>query len=218
MKPIIFDIETGPLPEAELAAMCPPFDPDAVKLGNTKDPEKVKARIDEARSSHFADFCADAALDPLKGRVLCIGLYYPLVGQFHYYGQDDERELLEAFWAAYRSHEWDEWQLFGFNIFGFDLPFLIKRSWKHNILPPCLREGRYWSNHLVDLMESWVLGDRRPEARRSLGAICQHLGLGQKSGSGADFAGLWATDRSKAKDYLKNDLQLTAKLAHRILF
>ena len=37
MDTIIFDIETGPLPETELAALLPPFDPNEVKVGNIKD-------------------------------------------------------------------------------------------------------------------------------------------------------------------------------------
>ena len=45
MKTIVFDIETGPLAESELAAMVPAFDPAEVKTGNIKDPEKVAAKI-----------------------------------------------------------------------------------------------------------------------------------------------------------------------------
>ena len=37
MKTIHFDIETGPLPEAELAVMVPAFDAAEVKMGNLKD-------------------------------------------------------------------------------------------------------------------------------------------------------------------------------------
>ena len=37
MQTIFFDIETGALPEAEIAAMMPPFDPAEVKTGNLKD-------------------------------------------------------------------------------------------------------------------------------------------------------------------------------------
>ena len=40
MNTFVFDIETGPLPEAELAALIPPFDPTEVKTGNLKDTEK----------------------------------------------------------------------------------------------------------------------------------------------------------------------------------
>ena len=47
----------------------------------------------------------------------------------------------------------------------------------------------------------------------SLDTIAKHLGVGAKNGSGADFAALWQSDRAKAADYLRNDLQLTAQVA-----
>ena len=47
----------------------------------------------------------------------------------------------------------------------------------------------------------------------SLDTIAKHLGVGAKNGSGADFAALWQSDRAKAADYLRNDLQLTARIA-----
>lgn len=74
MKTIFFDIETGPLPENELAALMPPFDPSEVKTGNIKDPEKIAAKIAEAEVNHKRDFIEKAALDPLTGRVVAIGL------------------------------------------------------------------------------------------------------------------------------------------------
>ena len=45
------------------------------------------------------------------------------------------------------------------------------------------------------------------------------MGLGEKLDgiSGADFHKLWADDREKAKEYLGRDLELTKKLAERIL-
>ena len=50
-------------------------------------------------------------------------------------------------------------------------------------------------------------------ARGSLDAIAKHLGVGAKNGNGADFAKLWQKDRAKAVEYLRNDVQLTAKVA-----
>jgi hypothetical protein len=103
--------------------------------------------------------------------------------------------------------------LIGFNIFNFDLPFLIRRSWKHRVpVPFGLRRGRYWNDRFVDLRECWQLGDR--QARGSLDSIARHLGVGAKNGEGKAFAELWQTDRQQAEAYLRNDVELTAKVAH----
>jgi uncharacterized protein YprB with RNaseH-like and TPR domain len=212
MKTIFFDIETGPLPENELAALMPPFDPAEVKTGNIKDPEKIAAKIAEAEVNHKRDFIEKAALDPLTGRVVAIGLLDASTGQFSVIGHDDEAKTLAEFWDACRGEMMRIHQMVGFNTYQFDLPFLIRRSWKHRVLVPFgIRRGRYWSDQMIDLRDGWQLGDR--QARGSLDAIAKHLGLGGKNGDGKEFATLWQNDRAKAIAYLRNDLELTAKIA-----
>ncbi len=212
MQTIVFDIETGPLPEAELAALLPPFDSAEVKTGNIKDPAKISEKLREAEESHRRDFFDKAALDSLTGRVVAIGLMYPDSNEFIVIGHDDEPAMLREFWAATRGEMGRVHQLVGFNVGQFDLPYLMRRSWKHRVpVPFGFRRGRYWSDQVIDLREAWQLGDR--QARGSLDAIAKHLGVGAKNGNGADFAKLWQSDRAKAEEYLRNDLHLTAKVA-----
>jgi len=210
MNTLVFDIETAPLPESELAALVPPFDPAEVRTGNLKDPDKIAAKIAEAELNHRRDFCEKAALDPLTGRVLAIGVIDQ--NGFRILQNEDEAALLTEFWELCRGEMGRVHQLIGFNTHLFDLPFLIRRSWKHRIpVPFGIRRGRYWSDEMVDLRDAWQLGDR--QARGSLDVIAKHFGVGAKNGSGADFAALWQSDRAKAVEYLRNDLELTAKVA-----
>ena len=209
---IVFDVETGPLAESELAAMMPAFDPAEVKTGNLKDPAKIAEKIAEAETNHRRDFLDKAALDPLTGRVIAIGMMDIGTNTFSIIGHDDEARTLTEFWDTVRSDMGRLNPLIGFNIFNFDLPFLIRRSWKHRIeVPFGLRRGRYWSDQLVDLRDAWQLGDR--QAKGSLDSIAKHLGVGAKNGEGKAFAELWQSDRPKAEAYLRNDIQLTAKVA-----
>ncbi|MEI8290259.1 MAG: hypothetical protein WCH99_12380 [Verrucomicrobiota bacterium] len=228
MKNIFFDIETGPLPEAELLAMLPPFDPAEVKTGNIKDPAKIAEKIAEAEANHRRDFIERAALDPLTGRVVAIGVQIEtpafdretgevnraLAGsEFAIIVGDDEAAILREFWALVRAEAGRLNTLIGFNSNQFDLPFLFRRSWKHGVqIPFGLRRGRYWGDQVVDIRDNWQLGDRM--AKGSLAAIAKHLGLGEKSGSGKDFAALLASDRKAAEAYLKNDVELTVKVAN----
>jgi len=207
---IIFDIETGPLPLDQLH--IPPFNPADVKLGNLKDPDKIADKIQAAEANHANDYIRSAALDALSGQVLCIG--YRKQDQETSVlsaGADGEAAMLRQWWALLNYYERTP-RLVGFNIKAFDLPFLIKRSWKHRITPPYwLRQGRYWNDLVVDLREVWQLGDSR--AHGSLGAISRHLGLGDKAGSGAEFSLLWNTNRQAALDYCLRDVQLTQQVA-----
>lgn len=212
MKTFVYDIETAPLPESELAALLPPFDPAEVKVGNLKDPEKITAKIAEAEANYLNDHLEKAALDPLTGRVLAVGLLDPVSEDVLVIGHDDEAQTLRDFWRWIQGDMGRIHELIGFNTHLFDLPFLIRRSWRHRVnVPYGIRRGRYWSEQMIDLRERWQLGDR--QARGSLDAIARHLGIGAKNGSGADFAKLWVSDREGALEYLGCDLDLTAKLA-----
>jgi len=207
---IIFDIETGALPFGELA--IPAFNPSDVKLGNTRDPDKIAERIRQAEENHVTDYIKNAALDALSGQVLCIGYRLerdePAILSSD---ADGEAAMLRQWWELLNTWERQP-RLIGFNVKSFDLPFLIKRSWKHRITPPYwIRNGRYWNDLIVDLREVWQLGDNR--AHGSLGAISRHLGLGEKSGNGADFANLWKTNRQAAIDYCLQDVKLTQQVA-----
>jgi 3'-5' exonuclease len=223
MNTIYFDIETSALPETELAALVPPFDPAEVKTGNIKDPEKIAAKIAEAQANHRREFFEKAALDPLTGRVLAVGVLTrtphpdPLPSAereetFFIIGHDDEAQTLREFWELCRGEMGRINEMVGFNTHAFDLPFLIRRSFKHRVpVPFGIRRGRYWGDEMVDLREIWQLGDR--QARGSLDSIARHLGVGMKNGDGGAFAELWRSDRAKAVEYLRNDLELTAKIA-----
>jgi len=225
MQTIIFDVETGPLAEGELSALLPPFDPAEVKTGNLKDPAKIAEKIAEAETNHRRDFFNRAALDPLTGRVVAIGMLYPDTGEVEIVASEDEALCLREFWRACRGEMGRVNQMIGFNTHGFDLPFLIRRSWKHQVdVPFGVRRGRYWGEEMLDLRELWQLGDRM--ARGSLDSISKHLGVGAKLAApagngaspgkiitGADFADLWKGDRKQAEAYLRNDLELTVKVA-----
>lgn len=102
MKPVIFDIETGPLPDEFLENILEPFDirtfprpfnfdPALVKLGNIKDPAKQAAKIEAERAKHeqsvkdydrdlqnkiadhWGEQVSKAALSATTGQVLAIG-------------------------------------------------------------------------------------------------------------------------------------------------
>ena len=212
MDAYVFDVETGPLAAIELATMMPAFDPAEVKTGNLKDPAKIAEKLAEAEANHRRDFIERAALDPITARVVAVGMLDIEKEKFFIIGHEDEAQTLTEFWKLVRGEMGRINPLIGFNIFNFDLPFLIRRSWKHRVTVPFgLRRGRYWSEQICDLRECWQLGDR--QAKGSLDAIAKHLGVGAKNGDGKAFAELWVTDRAKAEAYLRNDVELTAKVA-----
>jgi len=159
---LVFDIETGPLADEELRKVYTEpelpehpgeFDESQVKLGNTKDQNKILLKIEEARnkhgrqlaehdskcqsilSKHWEDFKGKAALDALTGRILAIGYFNP-DNDKHIVDSGEELQLLENFWRQYESKVSDRRSIVGHNILNFDLPFICRRSWLLGITIP----------------------------------------------------------------------------------
>lgn len=243
--PIAFDIETGPLPIGEIKERSEPFkpppppgefDPSSVKVGNLSDLTKIRAKLAKAREDHtqmmagheakvkqaetdyWADAQAKAALSPLTGQVLAIGylsrekdsVWSDLIDV------EPETDILTEFWHCYRRCRNNNQQLVGHNIHGFDVPFIIRRSWVHNLAVPDTvfeRQGRYLDSIVfVDTMKLWACGGREFV---KLNKLAKLFDVGGKSEGldGSMFADLFANDRPKAIEYLRNHVEMTLAIA-----
>ena len=251
---LCFDIETCPLSEEVVLAAAgefipPPhpgeFDAGSVKLGNLKDQAKIEAKIAEARAAHeaavsqhaqaveqsrqswVAEQMDRAPLSPITGRVLAIG-YWSATKQAAVIDHGGDRgcevEMITNFWGQYRKMRQTSRRVVGVNIFGFDLPFLIRRSWILGIDdPPTIRQDyRWWDKLFIDLREIWLLGQKWGDCPSSLDHMARSLGCGQKPEDcdGAQFHKLWLSgdpeQREKARQYLLNDLEMTWRVAERL--
>lgn len=206
MKSIYWDVETAPLPETDISHLAPKFEAPA----NYKDPEKIAANLAEQKKA----WLERGALSPLTGSVAAIGMIIEdkPICIFTNEPSQPEPVLLAAFWDTFRTEQ-DRARFIGFNILRFDLPFLMRRSWKLGVpVPVGVRHGHYFSDTFLDLMEVWQLGNR--EERISLDQLCKYLGVGAKSGSGADF---YKLPRAQQEIYLTHDLKLTHDCARKLL-
>jgi hypothetical protein len=159
-------------------------------------------------------------IDAQVARVASIGYYVPHLGRCFISYDPAEADMLRQFWQAYVSVASHGAKMIGFNIFGFDLPFLIRRSWHHGVCVPrsAASNGRFWSwsDTFVDLMAAWKCGSYKDYI--SLDKLARFLGIGEKCGSGTMFYRLWDTDRQAAITYLVNDCKMTHGCAVRMGF
>lgn len=211
---LIFDLETCPLPEAEILSA---FDEGKVKYGNLVDPAKRAAKLQEARQS----FIDEAALNPLTSFVLVAGVatvggdgvFRPAI----YAGE--EPAILRQLWQSIEQAMAAGATVIGFNIAEFDIPFACKRSWKYGIQTPQLFKGRYLRDGVCDVRQLWTNGDRYAEGS-SLDAVARFLGIGEKKENGKLFWRWWQEgeqgERDKAVKYLVADLRLTWEAARRM--
>ena len=204
MSTIIFDIETGPLPRADLSEIVPTFEAPS----NWKDADKIRAHVAEKEATWFQS----AALSAVTGRVLAIGWLDPYADEHGFFASGNESEDIAAFWAFIAPDGYLRGDLVGFNSNRFDLPFLMRRSWRLGVqVPTQLLGGRYLPRECIDIMETWRCGVR--EDSISLDGLARFLGVGRKTGDGAAFASLLDMNREAALDYLANDLRLTLRCA-----
>ena len=213
----ILDIETIAQPEADIRAKLPPFDADKVPLGVLKDPDKILAKIMEAQANHGNAEVERAALSAETGIVAISGMMDDSIHQF----ADGEEEIISKTFEKMLQVFSDGGIISGWNVKGFDLPFLVKRAWLLNVKVPArifnpLKPRYPWSDSIVDLMDVWKAG-QFTEKHTSLNTALRHLGLPQKTGCGADFGSLWEGDKTAALAYNADDLELEMMVARRLV-
>src|SRR5215475_195054 len=203
---VVFDLETGPDPFGE------PFDEAFVSLGARKRPETIRSYIEECRTSYLEE----AALSATTGEILLAGIYWRPDAEYVIL-EGDESLMLVNFWetlSKFRENELAP-RFVGFNCLGFDLPFAIRRSWKHAVeVPDFVFDGRYVDRSFTDLLLWWGCGNRQDKI--SLDRFARFLGLEPKQGKGKEFANLYRSDPVQAISYLKHDLWLTGEIAARL--
>lgn len=214
-----------------------PFDPNSVKYGNLKDPQKRAEKLREcedahaamvaaapvehertqreAREKYEADFISHAALDATSGRVLAI-IYVVGDADPTIDADEDEAAMIGRFWNAFLWSVENKSRMAGHNVKGFDLPFLIRRSWVLGVPVPesVIRENRFWNPIFADTME--IFGCGQYGFRISLDNLCRALGLDGKNGSGAMFGELWEHDREAAVNYAVNEGHIHRNVAVRL--
>jgi hypothetical protein len=138
---LFFDIET----EANKEALKYLEEPSAPS--NWKDPVKIAAYVEEKRQEQIDR----AALDADFGRVVAIGMKIDeLPVQSFSIHNNTESDLIGYFWDLYYK---ERGQSCGYNIIGFDLPYLMRRSFdlgiKSSITPNL---AKYRTLPTLDLM------------------------------------------------------------------
>jgi hypothetical protein len=231
---VVFDIETEGACTLELIKEInppyPQFVPEGVKCGNLKTEEEKFAKIEAARLSHvaqeeahWAEKISKAALSAETGRVVTIG-YLPVgkPDEFAYLDDADfdEERLLRRFWSGYEKVRASRGRIIGWNSNGFDIPYLIKRSWIVGVpVPPTVFRGKWISDTFIDLMQIWSVYEFKKFAK--LDACARVLGLGNKTDQaccGAEFA-KWYRDpdrHEEARKYGLLDLTLTRDIYRRL--
>lgn len=217
--PIIFDLETVAQDHDILLSRLPEWDIEEAKTRvpkNYKKPEAISEWLEQDKANWGKDLIEKAALSPETGRIALAGFwkhgeYTPLMG--------DEKHLLSSCFTIITGNiNQNRERLFGWNLHGYDIPFMVKRAWMLGILvprsifDPCSRYPV--SSEIIDAMKVWQAGSYKAPFT-SLNNALLACGLDGK-GNGADFGKLWESDREAAIEYQRQELNQQAKLYERM--
>ncbi len=181
---------------------------------NYKDQEKIDAYMENA----IAEAHDKAALSPLLGKIVCIGVGFPSLpiesgGEnaptiSFWDKMDDEAQILSRFTTLWQELSQDlDPVLIGYNNRRFDHPYLTARMARWSLGPKSWPHARDYYR-VFDLMEK--LGDTG-----RLDDWLQVFGIGAKSASGSEVKDMAPEDVAR---YCDEDVRLTMKLFERLSF
>ncbi len=149
-------------------------------------------------------------INPIDSRIVAIGIRYKNDNRLFIDG--DEKKILESFWGEWKKIKIENQNnaAVGFNVLNFDIPFIVTRSFIHNveIVPFSLKT-------ILDLKNK-INAYRYGKSRGKLSEYGNFLGLKISDFDGSDVADLWIENKiQELKDYLCNDLEIIEKLLFR---
>lgn len=208
---LVADIET--IPNMDVADLIP--EPKA--NGVLKDPVKIAADIEKKK----AEAVDKMGLDPNFGRICVIGYARRIDGEIstsdhrlEEAADEAEREVLSAFWEKAKMCA----RIATFNGAGFDIPFIMRRSWLLGVKPTRTFETVAWkcatgeANH-IDVRLVLSDGDARAKGTMDLYGKLK-LGRGKTEGmDGSQVWEYWQAGRlDEIADYCKDDCGTTLEL------
>lgn len=201
-KVLVFDIET----EGRTEVVDSPGDwyrPDGRLTGQAKVDADLKRKAED-----------QAALHPTTGRILAIGYSN---GDQEWVKAGEEKDICDGWINACHFIISNGGRIYTFNGNEFDISFIAFRCMANGVkLLPSLGgfyRSRFQPSECFQDLHQMVRFGRYASDGYSLDRVCRALGIGQKTGSGKDFAKLLREDPEKAKEYLLNDVRLTYNLA-----
>ena len=220
---VFFDIETIP---SQLPGIREEFAAAVTAPATYKKPESIAEWLRENRDAEAEAAWLKTSFDGGVGQVVCIGWAIdndePQSLHVADLSASQEYALLVDFFAAmqvrYSTHGTRP-VLIGHNHVGFDLPFLLKRCYVHNVKPPMWwpRNPKPWAETVQDTMLMWDANQRHGG---SMDRICKLMGIPGKQGmTGADvWPAVQAGRIAEVADYCRDDVSRTRAMWRRMGF
>jgi len=212
---LAIDVETIADPSALPLLEQPPARKGLVDPAKVAADEKAKAEALRARMS----------LDPYAGRICCAGwqtedMKEPDTALCR--DEQDETEVLDylAPRIATDTYQAGRRVLIGYNVLGFDWPFIAARARLLGVRMPVTDTRKYNNRDICDVWAVLTQDGLLSEGalRRTLAVMAKRFGIPHDDTvSGKDVAALWAAgEHEKVRAHCASDVALTVALARRL--
>jgi len=221
ITPLFFDIETVAHPDVEQWVEVEEPNLDEIKApSNYKDEAKIKEYIERKRQEalekameQYQAKIDKAALDPDLGMIRAIAMAPDAFAEPEVIlAPEDmsEPDLLKEFW--YRMSN-TMGRCCGYNILGFDLPFVLRRSFELAVTPSVkVSLARYRTDPVTDLyaiLYNWGPGKR-------LKWVCERYGIDIPAGADVDGSMVAEMDAEQLREYVASDVVVVQALYERM--
>ena len=176
-------------------------------------------------SEKYADvneaYIENAGIISTYGRIVCISFGYESNGEKHirsFYG-DDERDIVESFNNLLKKIETKSYNLCGFRINYFDIPWLLHKLHKYEIEPAnmiYLYDKKPWDLRVVDMSDDWK---SRFAWAFSFDELAYELGINspKESMDGSKVHKYyWSGRIEDIKTYCEKDVEVSIEVSKRI--
>ena len=202
---LVIDIEAASIADAEQ------YLEPASAPANYKDEAKIAAYIAEANQQALSK----CALDPDLARIVALGMCDPQTGVVDVLTANSEASegvLLTTLWERLRGQV----TVIGYNVTGYDLPVLMRRSLYLGVTAPQIQIDKYRHPTVIDLMQ--VLSYNGAMKYRGLAFYLKRFGIPHTdTTTGADIGALVSTgDWAAIEAHCRADVEATVALARRI--
>lgn len=189
----------------------------------------TKKNLGERYASPEESYLGESGLYPAFSNIVAISLGSWVKGEIvvknmNYcdMSDDDERKIVEHFMKILTKYP--QVIIGGFNITGFDNPFMVRKSIKHEIQIPLQLQiwaKKPWEQQVFDLFTFWKMSSFSGSGPGyvSLDAICLEMGVtSPKDGiSGADVGDeFWKGNCDEIAEYCGKDVKATMEVIENI--
>ncbi len=144
-------------------------------------------------------------INPVDSKIVAIGVRFAGKNTLIY--NEDEKTMLTQFWSLWRELGQKNYPIVGFNVASFDLPFLVTRSFIHNvpIVPFTLKQ-------VLDVRDK-ISAHRYGKIRGKMKEFASLIGIEVLDVDGSDVMEIYARGEiDRLLEYLAKDLEITEAL------